>query len=121
VTGAAKRKGDDAERQATDVLESVGLTARRRYGAGVTDDLGDLTIGAHVVVQVRNWDDFGRACIDSSVAAERQAVNAGVALGVGMARRRGGRFVITMTPATFAWLVHAAGLTDPDRQGMMRT
>jgi Holliday junction resolvase len=45
VTGPAKRKGDDAEREALDVLRSLGLDVRRNYGAGRPDDIADLTIG----------------------------------------------------------------------------
>jgi hypothetical protein len=101
VTGPAKRKGDKAEREALDLLRDLGLDVHRNDGAGRPDDEADLTIENLVAVQVRDRADFGRACAEAALDAERQAFEAGVAYGVGLVRRRGGRWVVTMTPATF--------------------
>jgi hypothetical protein len=113
VTSPAKRKGDRAEREAVAMLTELGVDAHRRYGAGVVDDLGDLVlVDGLVVAQVRDWSDFGRACAEAACDAERQAATSGAPIGIGIVRRRGGRFLITMTPATFAWVAHAL-LSDP--------
>jgi hypothetical protein len=61
-----------------------------------------------LVLQVRNWRDVGPACFDGADGAERQALAHSTALGVALVRRRGGRWVITVTPETMAWLLHAA-------------
>jgi hypothetical protein len=102
VTGRSKRKGDDAEREALDVLRSLGLDVRRNYGAGRPDDVADLTVEGLVAIQVRNHADFGRACVEAALDADRQALTAGLGYGVGLVRRRGGRWTVTMTPATLA-------------------
>ena len=107
MTTPAKAKGDRAEREAVELLRSLGLHVRRRYGAGMPNDEADVLIGTVAVAQIRNLADYGRACHESALDAERQAATAGVAYGVGMARRRGGRFVVTMTPETFAAIAHA--------------
>jgi hypothetical protein len=110
MTAPSKRKGDDAERQAVELLASLGIEAFRLFGAGQTDDVGDLVSrNGALIVQVRSWQDVGRACFDGADAAERQAlVHPTAALGVALVRRRGGRWAFTMTPDTLAWLLHAA-------------
>jgi hypothetical protein len=87
----------------------LGIDAYRLFGAGQTDDAGDLVSrNGALIVQVRNWRDVGRA-FDGADAAERQAlVHPTAALGVALVRRRGGRWIVTLTPDTLAWLLHAA-------------
>jgi hypothetical protein len=102
VTSPAKRKGDNAEREAVELMRDLGLDVRRNYGAGRPDDVADLTVAGLVAIQVRNLGDFGRACAEAALDADRQALTAGVAYGVGLARRRGGRWTVTLTPETFA-------------------
>jgi hypothetical protein len=106
VTTPSRRKGDRAEREAVELLAKLGLSARHRYGAGMRRR-GNLIIGTAFVAQVRNLADDGGACAESAIDAKRQATTAGVAYSVGMARRRGGRWVVTMTPDTFAALAYA--------------
>jgi hypothetical protein len=91
------------------------------FGAGQTDDCGDLvTRNGALVVQVRNWRDVGRACFDGADAAQRQALaHSTAALGVALVRRRGGRWTVTMTPDTLVWLLHAARVVI--RQELTRT
>jgi hypothetical protein len=110
MTGSAKRKGDDAERQAVELLGLLGIDAYRLFGAGRTDDVADLVSrNGALVVQVRNWRDVGRACFDGADAAELQAEHhPTAALGVALVRRRGGRWAVAMTPDTLVWLLHAA-------------
>jgi hypothetical protein len=64
------------------------------------DDVGDVVSrNGALIVQVRNWRDVGRACLDGADADERHALgHPTAALGVAMVRRRGGRWVVTMTP-----------------------
>jgi hypothetical protein len=87
----------------------LGIDAYGLFGAGQTDDVGDLvTRNGALVVQVRNWQDVGRACFDGADAAERQALaHPTAAVGVALVRRRRGRWAVTMTSGTLAWLPHA--------------
>jgi hypothetical protein len=112
MTAPSKRKGDDAERQAVELLASLGIDAYRLFGAGQTNDVGDLVSrNGALLVQVRNWQDVGRACFDGADAAQRQALaHPSAAVGVALVRRRGGRWAVTMTPHTMAYLLHAAGI-----------
>jgi hypothetical protein len=114
VTGAAKRKGDDAERQAVGLLATLGIDAYRLFGAGQAEDVGDLVSrNGALIVQVRNRGDVGRACFDGADAAELQAQrHPTAAIGVALVRRRGGRWVVTMTPETMTWLLHAARVVE---------
>jgi hypothetical protein len=52
--------------------------------------------------------DFGRTSVESAVDSEHHALTVGLAYGVALMHRRGGRRVVTMTSGTLAWLLHAA-------------
>jgi hypothetical protein len=112
MTGPAKRKGDDFEREAVQLLASLGITAHRLFGAGQDTDVGDLlTTNGAVIFQCKAWRDSERACFDAAAGAARQAVaHPTAAVGVGLVRRRGGRVVATIEPETLAWLLEAAGV-----------
>jgi hypothetical protein len=105
-------EGVDLIRDAVRIVlqELIEVEATEEIGAGQSDDCGDLvTRNGALVVQVRNWRDVGRACFDGADAAERQALaHPAAALGVALVRRRGGRWAVTMTPDTLAWLLHTA-------------
>ena len=109
MTGAAKRKGDIAERQAAELLsELLGVTARRKLGAGRLDDEGDIDGVPDTAVQVvsRSTDVVSVGVVRKPVEAEAQAVNGGLTHSVVMLRVRGGTWRFVMTPAAFSklWL-----------------
>jgi hypothetical protein len=83
MTAPAKAKGDRAEREALQLLTELGLEAKRNYGAGRPDDVADLTIASLFAVQVRDRADFGRACAEAALDADRQALEAGAEAGAG--------------------------------------
>ena len=108
MTAPSKVKGDKAEREAVELLrDTYELDVHRRFGAGQAADSGDLVLGPHFVAQVKSWADFGRACLDAADGAADQARVAGLPYGIGLARRRGGRWVATMDLDTLAAIVRA--------------
>ena len=109
MTGAAKRKGDHAEREAATLLtELLGVPARRKLGAGRLDDVGDIDGVPDTAVQVvsRSTDVVAVGVVRKPVEAEAQAVNGGLTHSVVMLRVRGGTWRFVMTPAAFKnlWL-----------------
>jgi hypothetical protein len=105
VSNPAKRKGDRAELEVQGILRDLlGVPARRALGAGRKDDVGDITGVPQTVVQVANWASLDRAVREKLPDLERQQENAGADFGVMFARRRGGAYVVVMTPGQFAAL-----------------
>jgi hypothetical protein len=103
MAGAAKRKGDLAEREVAALLcDHLGLPCRRKLGAGRADDTGDIDGIPGVVVQVASWADALRAVREKPVDADKQAANAGAALAATFVRLRGGTYRVVMTPEMFA-------------------
>ena len=92
MTGAAKRKGDEAEREAAGILaDQLGYPIRRKLGAGRADDIGDLDGIPATVVQVANRpSETLRAVIEKPLAAEVQRERAGATFAATMLRIRGG-------------------------------
>lgn len=87
-----KAKGDRYERAGLSYL--IGLApdlaaadAQRILGLGRLVDHGDLHIYPDVAVQVKGRDHLIGACRLAATGAARQAVNKGVPLGLGLARR----------------------------------
>jgi hypothetical protein len=98
VTGAAKRKGDSAEREAAAKLHDLtGWPVRRQLGAGRADDVGDLDGVPDTVVQVANWADIARVVRVKPLEAEAQRINAGATFAVTLVRLRGGEWRAVMT------------------------
>ena len=101
-----KRKGDQAERElATLLADHLGITIRRKLGAGRQDDTGDLAGIPNTIAQVANWTDALRAIREKPVAADRQRGNAAATYAVTFIRLRGGlwRAVLTIDQwATYA-------------------
>lgn len=98
VTGAAKRKGDSAEREAAAKLHDLtGWPVRRQLGAGRADDVGDLDGVPDTVVQVANWADISRVVRVKPLEAEAQRINAGATHAVTLVRLRGGEWRAVMT------------------------
>ena len=105
VTHPSKRKGDSAELEVQGLLRDLlGVPARRALGAGRKDDIGDVTGIPNTVIQVVNYQDIGRAIREKLPEAERQREVAGVDFAATFVRRRGGGFVVVMTPEQFATL-----------------
>jgi hypothetical protein len=103
VTGSAKRRGDDAERQAAVVLgDLLGYPIRRKLGAGRLDDVGDLDGLPNTTVQVAAWADALRAVREKPVQAELERERAETTFVVTLVRLRGGVWRVVMTPEQFA-------------------
>lgn len=95
----SKRKGDSAELEVQGMLrENLGVNARRALGAGRKDDVGDIDGVPDTVVQVANWADLDRAVRTKLPDVDRQRSNAGATHGALFCRRRGGTYVVVMTP-----------------------
>jgi len=107
MTGAAKRKGDHAEREAATMLtELLGIPARRKLGAGRLDDVGDIDGVPDTAVQVvsRATDVVAVGVVRKPTEAEAQAMNGGLRHSVVMLRVRGGTWRMVMTPESWATL-----------------
>lgn len=107
---ANKSKGDRAEREAADLLNSLlperFLPVRRALGAGRNNaaggDVGDLVSGIpDHVFQVKSWSDERSAVIRGPRDAEQQATNAGKAYAATLIRFRGGAWRVVLTPEQF--------------------
>lgn len=98
MTGSAKRKGDRAELEIAGLLaDQLGLTVRRKLGAGRLDDTGDLDGIPDTTAQVANWADVLRAVREKPIACEQQRVNADTTFAVSFVRTRGGVWRAVMT------------------------
>lgn len=104
MTGAAKVKGDRAEREAAALIHDLtGWKTRRKLGAGRADDQGDIDIdGQPIVVQVANWADALRAIRQKPNQAEQQRINADATYAVSFIRLRGGLWRAVLTPEQWA-------------------
>ncbi len=98
MTGAAKRKGDAAEREIVHILgDQLGLPVERAYGAGRPHDVGDLAGLPGVCAQVKAWADFSAGVGAALGSLDRQVLQSGADYGVAFNRRRGGLWVASMT------------------------
>jgi hypothetical protein len=70
-------------------------------GAGRQDDVGDIHGVPNTVIQVANYQDLARAVREKLPTLEQQQQNAGADFGALFCRRRGGSFVVVMTPEQF--------------------
>lgn len=103
MTSASKRKGDRAELEVQAILNDLlGVPARRELGAGRKDDHGDIHGVPDTAIQVVNRADLDRAVREKLPQLERQQANAGATFAALFARRRGGSYVVCMTPEMFA-------------------
>lgn len=105
MTSPAKAKGDQAEREIAAILaDLIGVTVRRKLGAGRTDDEGDLDGLEGVTVQVAWWPKKGplRAVREKPLECERQRANAGTPLAVTFVRLHGGTWRAVLTPEQWA-------------------
>ena len=104
MTGSAKRKGDRGELEAAALIHDLlGVPARRKLGAGRTDDEGDIEGIPDTVVQVcsRSTDVVAVGVVRKPLEADQQAVNAGTTYAATFLRIRGGIWRVVLSPA--AW------------------
>jgi hypothetical protein len=105
VTGASKRKGDSAEREAAAlVADLLGVPARRKLGAGRSDDTGDVDGVPDTTIQVvsRSSDVVAVGVVRKPVEADAQARNAGTTFAATFVRIRGGTWRVVLSPEAWA-------------------
>jgi hypothetical protein len=99
MTSPSKRKGDRAELEVQGMLQdNLALTARRALGAGRKDDIGDITGIPDTAIQVTNRQDLSSAITEKLPELEQQMRNADADFGALFCRRRGGSYIVVMTP-----------------------
>jgi len=109
MTNPQKMKGDRAEREAAELLTEVtGFTCQRNLSAGIPGDVGDIYGIPNCVVQVCDWENKSRACLDKPREVEIQRENAGVDFVASMVRFRGGNWRVVLTPEQFNTLLQSA-------------
>lgn len=107
MTGASKRKGDSAEREAAALLNTLlGVPARRMLGAGRTDDIGDIEGVPDTTIQVvsRSTDVVAVGLVRKPLEVEEQSRRAGTTFAATFLRVRGGTWRVVLTPEQFATL-----------------
>jgi hypothetical protein len=107
MTGAQKRKGDHAEREAAALLvDMLGVPARRKLGAGRLDDQGDIDGVPDTTVQVvsRSTNVVAVGLVRKPVEVEEQSRRAGTTFAATFLRVRGGTWRVVLTPEQFATL-----------------
>jgi hypothetical protein len=109
VTTPAKRKGDQAERDAAQALAALtGWPVRRKLGAGRLEDTGDLHGVPDTTVQVKSYSDCLRAIREGLPELRAQQANAGTPFGALLVRRRGGHWTAVMDLDQLAALLREA-------------
>lgn len=113
MTNPSKAKGDRAELEVQELLRTLlGVPARRKLGAGRADDMGDIDGVPDCTIQVANYADIATALRRKVDECPAQQERAGTTFGACFIRRRGGAYVVAMTPEQFATLYREA--TRPD-------
>ncbi len=106
---SSKRKGDRSEREVETLLRDLlGYPVRRKLGAGRRDDQGDLEGVPETVIQVCAYSDIARAIREKLPETAEQQQRAGATFGALFVRRRGGEYVVVMTPEMWATYVREA-------------
>lgn len=109
MTNRAKDRGDRAEREVQGLLRDLlGVPARRKLGAGRSDDMGDIDGVPDTVIQVVNYTDIARAIRDKLPDSEAQRARANCTFAATFVRRPGGKYVVVLSPEQFASLWKAA-------------
>jgi len=105
VTHPSKRKGDRAELEVQGYLcDELGYPARRALGAGRKDDIGDITGIPDTCVQVTATDRIIDA-LEKLPDLERQQNRMGATFAGLFVRRRGGKYVVVMTPEQWTTMI----------------
>ncbi len=105
MTSPSKRKGDRAELEVQAILQAELGLGRRKLGAGRTDDMGDIDGIPDTVIQVTARADLATAIREKLPEVEQQRQRAGATYSAVFARRRGGEWVVVMTPEMFCSFV----------------
>ncbi len=106
MTSPSKRKGDAAELEVQRLLQDeLGVPARRALGAGRKDDIGDITGIPDTVIQVTARRDLAEAIRMKLPEVEDQRQRAGARYSAVFCRRRGGDYVVCMTPEMWCSLI----------------
>lgn len=100
----SKRKGDRAEIEVQGILrELLGVPARRKLGAGRSDDMGDIDGVPGTVIQVADWpSDTLRAVREKPLECDTQRVRQSGKFAATFVRFRGGQYRVVMTPEQWA-------------------
>ena len=108
MTGAAKRKGDKAERECAAYLtDHTKFRVARRFGAGQAQDEGDLYGLPGMTVQVVDYKDKAAALrIKPPEADQQAAVISPDTIGVTAIRMQGGAFRFVFTQEAFTQLIN---------------
>jgi Holliday junction resolvase len=103
MTNPPKRRGDQAEREVTQLLnDHLGLNARRAFGAGRGHDEGDIVGVPYTAIQVAaRTTRVADAIRHKPNDAEKQRVNAHVPFAATFLRLRGGSYRVVLTPEQF--------------------
>lgn len=114
MTSRARRKGDSAEREIALLLSKhFGRKIRRKYGAGLHLDEGDIDL-PHCTVQVRNWRDVAAAIRLGLQDLSTQQANAKTRHGVLFVRRYGGKWIAVQDLAQWLLLYTDATTEEKD-------
>ncbi len=105
MTSPSKRKGDRAELEVQAILQNELGLGRRKLGAGRSDDMGDIDGIPDTVIQVTARADLARGIREKLPEVEQQRQRAGATYSAVFARRRGGEWVVVMTPAMWCSLI----------------
>ncbi len=98
----ARRKGVAAEREVAALLsDMLGFKVSRRYNLGSPEDVGDLIL-KDTVIQVVSYQDIVRAIREKLPECETQRQRAGATFAATFVRRRGGGYVVVLTPEMWA-------------------
>jgi hypothetical protein len=91
-----------AEREVAAMLnDQLGVNVTRRYNLGTREDIGDICDLPRTCIQVAAYADLDRAVREKLPELERQQANARADFGAMFCRRRGGSYVVVMSPAMF--------------------
>ncbi len=102
----SKAKGDRGEREVAAILsDELGFTIKRALGAGRQEDVGDIFGIPDTCIQVVAYKDIARAIREKLPEVEQQRQRAGATYSAVFARRRGGEWVVVMTPSMFCSLI----------------
>lgn len=103
MSNPQKDRGDRAEREVEALIRDLtGWPARRKLGAGRTDDMGDIDGIPETVVQVADWKDVLAAIREKVPARVVQQERAGATFGATFLRRRGGDWIVVLSPVQWA-------------------
>lgn len=109
MTNRSKAKGDRAELEVQGIIRDLlGLPARRKLGAGRLDDMGDIDGVPDTVIQVAAYADVVRAIREKVPECVTQQARAGATFGATFVKRRGGSYLVVLTPEQWATYVREA-------------